>query len=86
MVVKDLLGITKLQRDTDIKIALEKLQFLASEMEKDNDRKDDMRFWKESLEVLKHYDNGKSFWIKKVNEAYSLLYRVFSRKHGLMEE
>jgi len=86
MRMKDLFGITKLQKETDLKIALEKLEFLASEMEKDHDRKDDLRFWKESLQEVEQLNDGRSFMVKKVYKAYYLLFRVFLRKHDLQND
>ena len=81
MGIKELLGITKWQKEIDLKVALEKLEFLASELEKGNDRAEDLRFWKESLEVLESLNNGKSFLVKKLYEAYSHLFNMFLRKH-----
>lgn len=85
MGLKDLLGITKAQRDTELKVAIEKLHFLATEMEKGNDRESDLRFWKEELSVVHRLDNGHSFLLRKTNEAYQILFQVFLLKHGLKE-
>lgn len=86
MRMKDLFGITKMQRETELKIALEKLQFLASEMEKGKDRIEDVRFWMESLDVLEEQDTGKSFLLRKTREAYSSLFKMFLQKHGSDEK
>lgn len=86
MKIKQLIGMERDQENIKLKISFEKLQFLASEMQKGNDRKNDARFWKEELELVKSLDSGKSFSVTKAREAYETLYALFIKRHGLTGE
>lgn len=80
------LGITKAQHNIQLKIAFEKLQFLATEMKRGNDRKSDVRFWKEELALVNSIDTGRDFAVRRAKEAYEVLFHMFIEKHELKEE
>jgi len=83
---KQLLGISNWQKNTELKIAFEKLNFLATEMEKGNDKDSDLRFWKEEIAIIHSVDKGNSFLLTKAREGYEMLFRMFLSKHGLNKE
>ncbi|MDF2879546.1 MAG: hypothetical protein K0R54_103 [Clostridiaceae bacterium] len=64
----------------EIKTTLAKLQFLASTMENNTDKENDIVHWKEQIDLLNNAELNNDY-LSYLKQSYNTLYKLYIRKH-----
>jgi hypothetical protein len=71
----------EVQGKMELDIVLSKLQFLASCMENDTDKPNDLKHWQENMTKLYDIELKNKGYLSFVKESYHTLYKLYLKKH-----